>query len=187
MLCWIGYSLRFTTDADWSPPPFVGSMLRGAFGTALKRTVCAMRLRACEGCPLEHTCTYTTVFETRPDPATPVMTRYDRAPHPFVLVAPITDRRGERGFTAGVRLFGDATSAAPFVLKAFEEAGERGFGASRVPHRLEAAAVETVEAGGGSGPAPAWSPGMPFIPPSPRAAPPPLPDEATVASARLCA
>jgi hypothetical protein len=37
-------------------PAFPGSAWRGAFGHALKRTVCVMRLRPCAGCPLERSC-----------------------------------------------------------------------------------------------------------------------------------
>jgi len=146
-------------------------MLRGAFGSALKRTVCAMRLRECDGCPLEHACTYTVVFETRPDPTKGVMTRYDRAPHPFVLVTPIERLREGGGFAAGVRLFGDAVQAAPFVLRAFELAAERGFGSGRVPHRLTAALTEGKEDD-----RPAWKPGSSFGRPTLLEDPSPLPD-----------
>lgn len=160
MIDWSGHFLEFEAVEPWRPPEFAGSMLRGAFGAALKRLVCVMRLRDCTGCPLEHACVYTTVFETRPPPEAGVMTRYDRAPHPFVLVldldetAPSPDRPGR--LRAGLRLFGEATRAAPFVLRALEDAASHGLGASRTPFRLIAAGVEGEPAA--PPPAGAWPP-----------------------------
>ncbi len=126
-------------------------MLRGIFGHALKRVVCAMRLRDCTGCPLEYACTYTTIFETRPRPDAGIMTRYKRAPHPFVLV---TDMRHARARQTGhnarihfkLRLFGDACKAAPFVLRAFEEAGQYGFGKEKT--RFSLSSIATSEESG---------------------------------------
>ena len=127
--------MRFEPEEGFRKPEFAGSMLRGAFGGALKRTVCVMRLRDCAGCPLEHACVYTTVFETRPSPGRGLMTRYDRAPHPYVLVTPLGGGPAE-GLDAGLRVFGPARGSLPFLLRAFEEAGARGFGPGRVRHRL---------------------------------------------------
>lgn len=145
MLEWTSTVLCFEAEGPWRTPEFTGSMLRGAFGAALKRLVCVMRLRECTGCPLEHACVYTTVFETRPRPGTGVMTRYDRAPHPFVIVVAL-DADGAAGrLTVGMRLFGEATRAAPFVLRALEEAAIRGLGPGRTPFRLVATGAEGEE------------------------------------------
>jgi hypothetical protein len=149
MMTWSGHILEFESTGPWREPAFAGPMLRGAFGYALKRLVCAMRLRDCDGCPLEHACIYTTLFETRPTPGSGLMTRYDRAPHPFVLVidSPIEGPREGAAFAparlqVGLRLFGEAVRAAPFALRALEEAGARGFGPSRTPFRLLGVAEE---------------------------------------------
>ncbi len=141
MLARLNLTLHFVADRPYTGPAFGGSMLRGAFGLALKRTVCVMRLRECTGCTLEHACLYTTIFETRPNPEVALMRNYQRAPHPFLLaVAPPREELARRetggALQVNVRLFGDAARAAPFVLKAFEEAGRTGFGAARTPHEL---------------------------------------------------
>lgn len=169
---WCGYDLELEAREPWRAPEFSGSMIRGAFGFALKRLVCVMRLRACDGCPLEHACVYTTLFETRPPPGAGVMTRYERAPHPFVFVVGLDDGgpviAGPARLRIGLRLFGDAMRAAPFALRALEEAAERGLGAARTPFRLISAGEE------GASPAPhvgeAWRPLRP------RPAPSPFPD-----------
>ncbi len=162
MLTWSGVVLRFEADEPFRKPEFMGSMLRGALGSALKRVVCVMRLRDCAGCPLEHACVYTSVFETRPAPGRGLMTRYDRAPHPFVLVSPLGGGGGE-GLEAGLRLFGPARVTLPFLLRAFEEAGARGFGHARVRHRL----VEVRDPDGTT----LWQPGEAY-PVAPVGAPP---------------
>ena len=168
MFDWSGHVLEFEAAGPWRPPEFPGSMLRGAFGSALKRLACVMRLRDCSGCPLEFACVYTSIFETRPPPGAGVMTRYDRAPHPFVLVVGL-DEAGESGrLSVGVRLFGEATRAAPFALRALEDAAARGLGASRTPFRLVAAGPE------GERPTP-WTGGT-WLPARPRNAPPPWPE-----------
>jgi hypothetical protein len=41
---------------------YPGSAWRGAFGHALKRIVCAMRLRPCHGCALSDVCVHTAFF-----------------------------------------------------------------------------------------------------------------------------
>ncbi len=139
LLAWCSYTLDFAAGRDGVLPTFPGSAIRGAFGHALKRLVCVMRNRPCEGCPLEFTCLYTTIFETRPAPSGLAAVRNNRPPHPFVLkVSFITQRHLRKGeqLQVGVNLFGNAIAAYPFVLRALEEAGEQGLGANRLPFRL---------------------------------------------------
>ncbi len=172
MLPRLNLSLHFEPDRPFHGPAFAGSMLRGAFGAALKRTVCVMRQRDCTGCALEHACIYTTIFETRPMLDAGLMRRYERAPHPFLLAVapPVSEKmpRVNNGMlVARLRLFGDAGKALPFVLKSFEEAGKAGFGAARVPHRLDFVSREDGEV--------IWRSGESFKPvKSDVSAPPPL-------------
>ena len=39
-------------------PEYAGSMLRGAFGGALRRTACMTKQKTCTDCPLIQTCPY---------------------------------------------------------------------------------------------------------------------------------
>lgn len=176
MLNSVSLTLEFQALAPFNAPAYAGSMLRGAFGAALKRTVCVMRLRDCEGCPLERACVYTTLFETRPPVEAGVMRLYQRAPQPFVLGAsgtppdaPTVRRAPGERLVVSVRLFGDAVGAAPFVLRAFKDAGQRGFGSARTPHAL-------MVARDGSGTT-VWRKGGAFAPVRPdKTIPAPLPD-----------
>ncbi len=139
-LAWCSYAFDFTAGRDGELPTFPGSAIRGAFGHALKRLVCVMRNRPCDGCPLESSCLYTTIFETRPAPSGKIMVRGNRPPHPFVLrvsfVRPRHLKEGDR-LEVSVNLYGNAVAAYPFVLRAMEEAGKRGLGPDRLPFRLE--------------------------------------------------
>ena len=72
------------------------------------------------------------------------MRKYQRAPHPFVIAAPLLadgPPEGDGSFAISFRLFGPACASAPFCLRAFGEAARRGFSKSRVPFRLAATEV----------------------------------------------
>lgn len=148
-------------------PTFDGSMIRGALGHALKRLVCVMRRPECSGCPLENTCMYVSIFETRAGAQAPA--RFVRPPHPFVLRGNLRAQRGDEvaRISFRIHLFGQALDHAPFVAHAVAEAARRGLGADRVPFNL--AAVTT-----GSGHD--WKPGRayPFLVPEPT--PPAVPE-----------
>ena len=135
------YTLEFTAERDGKLPAFPGSTIRGAFGNALKRLVCVMRNRPCDGCPLEFTCMYTTVFETRAKPSGENPVRNIRPPHPFVLKVDFVANRQLNGgdrLDIGITLYGTAMANYPFILRAMEEACEYGLGPNRLPFRLKA-------------------------------------------------
>jgi hypothetical protein len=133
MLTTLSLSLIFEALDPVHIPRFSGSVWRGAFGYSLKRVACVMRMRPCEGCPLESSCVYTTLFDTRSVPGESLFRGTSRAPHPFALV-PETDCAdlvpGER-FALRLTLVGRAAAWAPVALRAFAEAGEHGVGRGR--------------------------------------------------------
>ena len=63
-----------------SLPPYKGSTLRGGFGHAFKKTVCALKSQDCDSCLLREKCVYSYVFETPPPSDTTIMRKYPRAP-----------------------------------------------------------------------------------------------------------
>src|SRR3978361_2245230 len=67
-------------------PAYQGSMLRGAFGHALRRTVCVMGPRqACADCVLRQACVYTRIFEPFVEGEPPPFLRgIDQAVRPYV-------------------------------------------------------------------------------------------------------
>lgn len=112
-------------------PAYKGSTLRGGFGHAFRRVVCALRNQDCPDCLLKEKCLYSYVFET-PSPAdTRLMRKYEAAPHPFVLEPPLDARRiyrpGEE-FTFGLSLIGKAIDYLPYFIYTFDELGRLGIG-----------------------------------------------------------
>jgi hypothetical protein len=157
MLPTFSLDLVFNAIDPVEMPPFSGSIWRGAFGYALKRVACVMRLRPCEGCPLEYSCVYTQLFDTRPVRGQGLFGRVSRAPHPFAI-APAVERAsllpGEQ-FGLRVTLIGHAARWMPVALRAYEEAAARGIGPGR--GRLILAEARDVDG------QIAWRPGEPLV------------------------
>lgn len=107
--------LRMTLEAQEPAalPPFHGSMLRGAFGHALRRTACTMGPeQPCASCLLRHACAYTRLFEpyTAGEPP-PFLRGIDQAVRPYVFEPLDGEGRWEAGdpLRFDLLLFGQAT------------------------------------------------------------------------------
>ena len=61
-------------------PSYKGSTLRGGFGNAFRRVVCALKKNDCSECILKEKCVYSYVFETPPPSDTKIMRKYTSAP-----------------------------------------------------------------------------------------------------------
>lgn len=126
------HRLRFRFQALESIrlPAYTGSAWRGLLGHALRQTACVTRQPSCDGCLLIHNCVYSSFFETPPG-SPEAAARYTALPHPFVLEPELDARRvAETGepLTLGLTLIGPATNVVPYLIHAFQRAGERGFG-----------------------------------------------------------
>lgn len=119
-------------------PPYAGSTWRGAFGTALKRTVCVTRQSSCAGCLLQRSCVYSQVFET-PAGAEPLLSKGNAAPHPFIL-HPL-ETSGQQ-YQAGenlriqLTLLGQSIGHLPYFIHSIQQMGERGVGAKQGQYEL---------------------------------------------------
>ncbi len=130
--------LRLTVQAEEriALPFFAGSMLRGAYGHALRRLVCMTRLPACDGCPLRTSCPFPRLF----DPfavdvaAVGLAAGSAKPPPPFAIdPPPLGSKTLEPGqpWTFGVRLFGKAIRDLPLVIEAWRRALSGGLGPPR--------------------------------------------------------
>lgn len=122
-------------------PRYAGSAWRGAFGHALKHTVCVTRLRNCCQCLLWRSCAYSYLFETPPPQGASMLRKYPAAPHPFLIHPEATNARryaaGEE-FSADLTLIGRANAQLPYVIHAWRKMGQTGIGAGRGRFTLEA-------------------------------------------------
>jgi hypothetical protein len=126
-------------EAEVILPEYAGSLLRGQFGAALRRTACMTGAKTCGGCPLLRTCPYPPIFET-PAPAAQVAKKYSQVPNPFVIEPPPFGTRcvaRAEALEFGMVLVGRALDQLPLVAFALERAFSRGLGNKRVPGHLE--------------------------------------------------
>jgi len=121
-------------------PEYKGSALRGGFGHAFKKVVCALRTKECPDCLLKEKCIYSYIFETPPPSNSRLMRKYPSAPHPFVLLPPLEDDRtyepGEK-LEFQLTLIGKAIDYLPYFIYTFEELGKMGLGKGRGKFSLE--------------------------------------------------
>ncbi len=120
-------------------PAYQGSALRGAFGHALKRSVCAAGNQTCDACILKSQCIYSYAFETPPPENSKVLRNFTSVPHPFII-NPITGESGiyEPGmsFCFGMTLVGRAIEYVPYFVYAFMRMGEQGIGSGKGRFRV---------------------------------------------------
>lgn len=121
------YRFHFDTAAPLRLPDYPGSAWRGAFGHALKRTVCVVRNTPCDQCLLKKACAYSYVFETPPPAGTEKMRKYTATPHPFVFrFGP--NKQNHAGFSLDLILFGHGQRFFPYIVHALQTAGKTGVG-----------------------------------------------------------
>jgi len=121
-------------------PAFKGSLLRGAFGNALRRTVCVMGPKQpCAECFLNRQCVNTKLFETFIFEEPPRFLKgLTTAPKPFILDVPDEQRDYQPGeaLEFSLTLAGKAVEQHPFVIFAVQRLAEGGLGAARAKFRL---------------------------------------------------
>jgi hypothetical protein len=125
------YRLTAIFEEDLLLPDYAGSLLRGVFGAALRRTACMTGLPDCKACPLWRTCPYPAIFETPPRP-THLAQRFSQVPNPYVIEPPPI---GTRAVAAGEPLFfhmvligAETLAQLPLVIHAWRRAFAHGLG-----------------------------------------------------------
>ena len=153
---------RFRARERARLPPFHGSLLRGAFGHALRRAVCSMGPdQPCATCSLRGPCVYTRLFETflEGEPP-PFLQGIETAPRPYVVEPRSSARELRPGepLEADLLLLGQAVELQGYAVLALDRMAEAGFGARRARFELES--VDYLAREDGSGPeALVWRPG----------------------------
>lgn len=126
------YRFEFQVRQSIRLPDYAGSMLRGAFGHALRQLACMARQKECAGCPLLATCPYPAIFAP-PPPATHSLQNFTQIPAPHVIEPPAW---GSRMLATGETLafhhvlIGRALQELPLIILAWRRALARGLGAA---------------------------------------------------------
>ena len=140
------YRFRFRALTSIQFPAYAGSTWRGAFGHALRRTVCITREPECTHCLLWRSCVYSQVFET-PAGHEPLLEKIPNAPHPYIMQPLATSGRqyapGET-FELHLTLLGAAIAHLPYLIHALQQVGERGIGKGDGRYGLEEVQQETL-------------------------------------------
>lgn len=137
--------LRFhlTAIKDCDLPAWKGSLLRGAFGHALRRTACTMKPgQLCDNCMLRSHCSYTRIFETFiTEPPPPFLKGLDTSPRPFIFEPHDHNKFYKAGdiLWFDFVLIGDLVDFVPYVVFAILQMGHGGLGVSRHQFDLTAA------------------------------------------------
>jgi hypothetical protein len=124
------YRFDFKVTTVIRLPEYAGSMLRGAFGHALRRTACMTKEKDCKACPLYRSCPYPMIFET-PAPEQHSLQKFSQIPNPYVIEPPAW---GERVYMEGeilsfhMVLVGRAVDQLALVTFAWQRAFAREIG-----------------------------------------------------------
>jgi hypothetical protein len=116
---------------------YSGSMLRGAFGHALRHLSCMTKLPDCSDCMLYHSCPYPLVFETPPQ--TSSFQAFSQIPNPYMIEPPPL---GSKDYQVGevlsfnMVLVGRAMAQLPLIIFAWQRALAVGLGKERSRARL---------------------------------------------------
>ncbi len=125
------YQIGFLAPDACDLPKYPGSAWRGAFGAALKKTVCVVRNTPCADCMLVDNCAYPYIFETRPPTDSEKMRKYNAVPHPFVLQMPNGKNESESIYHLNLTIFGHGQRFFPYFVHALQQAGQNGIGGRR--------------------------------------------------------
>jgi hypothetical protein len=132
------YRFTFRMREPLRLPDYAGSLLRGQFGAALRRTACMTGAKTCAGCPLLATCPYPAIFEA-PAPASHHLQKFSQVPNPYVIEPPLLGTRaiaaGE-GLSFAMVLIGRALDQLPLIVYALQRALRHGLGEERAPGEL---------------------------------------------------
>jgi len=117
---------------------YSGSMLRGAFGHALKKRVCVTRMRDCPSCLLYRQCQYPKLFMP-PAPRQPRLQKFSDIPPPYVIEPPAMGAKIlDEGtcFSFQQVLMGPAIEQLPIVIMAWQQALKAGLGVNHAKVEL---------------------------------------------------
>lgn len=131
--------LQFTAQAD-APlrlPDYAGSMLRGAFGHAL-RGLTLLPHKDNQPCALKDTCPYCQIFATPPLP-NHTLQKFTQMPASYVIEPPVGGNvllQKNETFSFSLILISRAIAQLPLVIFAFQQALKKGLSHHRSPCTL---------------------------------------------------
>lgn len=135
-LQWRCFSVKMRALEEIVIPEYSGSMLRGAFGHALKRVLCTVHHGRCNECHRREQCQYFQIFESDNPALKSQGLRY--MPHPFVIVPPLgpIQLSEDNEIEWKIKIFGPALEQARYLMVALRSMAAMGLGAKRIQFEL---------------------------------------------------
>jgi len=131
------YQFNFQVETPLHLNFYSGSMLRGAFGHALRQLSCMTKLPKCAECMLYRSCPYPMIFETPPRASS--FQNFSQIPNPYIIEPPPLGRKiyqaGEV-LSFNMVLIGQAMAQLPLIIFAWQRALAFGLGKERSRARL---------------------------------------------------
>lgn len=124
------YRFEFQVTRPIRLPDYAGSMLRGAFGHALRQLACMTRQKECSGCPLTGTCPYPAIFSPLP-PTAHALQKFSQIPVPYIIEPPAWGAavlEASDTLVFHMVLIGRALRDLPLIILAWRRALTRGVG-----------------------------------------------------------
>jgi len=129
----VRYQFEANIETVLTLPFYSGSMLRGAFGHALRQISCVTKMKECKACLLKQACPYTVVFEPSMRKL-PYIQNYTQLPAQYVIEPPISGQRvmepGEK-LRFSMVLVGEIIKQLPLIILAWQHALVRGLGTEK--------------------------------------------------------
>lgn len=145
---YLNLQLELVSQEDTRLPSFKGSVLHGAFGNSLRRTVCVMGPKQpCDSCFLNRQCINTKIFETLIFQEAPRFLKgLKTSPRPFTFFCPDETRDFKAGdsLTFEMRLIGQTGEYHPYIIFAVQRMAEKGLGSRRGKFKLKEVLMETA-------------------------------------------
>ncbi len=130
------YRFILTPKTTIQVPKFAkGNIIRGAFGSSLRRLLCREQKggenTACLQCQIKERCAYTLIFS--PIDLTPAK-RLQNPPRGYVIKPPLdteTQYNSEKPLIFDMVLIGNRTQFFPYLMVSFKELGQKGMGLNK--------------------------------------------------------
>jgi hypothetical protein len=135
------YQFTLHFESAFVMPPTMTSLLRSVFGMMLRRQVCVFKQLECTACPLLSQCIYPEFFEAEARAAT------NRLALPYVLAYPLAQQTGDGSMIVefALTLIEGSISRLPYIVNAFEQAGDAGIRWSSTSHRFQLTRVTDLK------------------------------------------
>lgn len=142
------YQFNCQTETALTLNDYSGSMLRGAFGRALRQLSCVTDMDNCTHCLLYRQCVYPALFEP-PAPTASTFQKFSAIPNPYIIEPPAMGKRqlhkGET-FSFSMVLIGYANEHLALIIQAVKKALARGLGKTHSPVLLQNIVFEPQQA-----------------------------------------